>query len=175
MDPCTSARDLERSGRALCALAEGLPPETARWKPAPGSWSVLEVLNHLLDEERDDFRRRLDALLHRRGTPWPPIDPVGWSVSRKYNERDLGETLSAFAAEREASLAWLRELSVFDAAAGDPAQAALHPRLAELRAGDLLASWVAHDLLHLRQLTRLRFQHLEAAARPYRTEYAGSW
>jgi hypothetical protein len=132
-------------------------------------------VNHLLDEERDDFRRRLDGVLHRRGEPWPPIDPPGWCAARHYNERDLAESLAGFAAEREATLAWLRGLTAFDAGVHDPAQAALHPRLAELRAGDLLASWVAHDLLHLRQITRLRFRQLEAAAAPYRTEYAGSW
>ncbi len=38
--------------------------EQARWKPSPESWSMLEVVNHLYDEEKDDFRFRLDSLLH---------------------------------------------------------------------------------------------------------------
>ena len=57
------------------ALVQGVSDQQARWKPDPDSWSILEVLNHLLDEEREDFRVRLDYTLHRPGEPWPPIDP----------------------------------------------------------------------------------------------------
>ena len=42
-------------------------------------------------------------------------------------------------------------------------------------AGDLLASWLAHDLLHVRQLARLHWQYLTAAAKPFQTDYAGPW
>ena len=49
------------------------------------------------------------------------------------------------------------------------------PRFKGLRAGDLLASWLAHDYLHLRQIVRIRFARAEALAAPYSTAYAGSW
>ena len=71
-------RSLSASGAAIRELAKALSPEQARWRPAPGQWSVLEVLNHLCDEEREDFRQRLDLLLHHPGEPWPPVDPETW-------------------------------------------------------------------------------------------------
>jgi hypothetical protein len=47
-----------------------------------------------------------------------------------------------------------------------------HPGLGALRAGDLLAAWCAHDLLHLRQLANVRLALLEQDAAPYSLRYA---
>jgi len=46
--------------------------ELAVWKPAPGKWSILEVVNHLYDEEREDFRQRLELVLKDPALAWPP-------------------------------------------------------------------------------------------------------
>ena len=151
------------------ALARGISDRQARWKPDPDSWSLLEVVHHLLDEESQHFRVRLDYTLHRPGEPWPPIDPGGWVVERKYNEQDLGATREAFLSEREASLAWLREL---------PApnwEATYEAPWGPMAAGDLFAAWVAHDLLHMRQLVELHWAYTTAEVEPYRTQYAGTW
>src|SRR5215212_1808204 len=95
---------------AIAALARDVSDEQARWKPAADAWSLLEVVNHLYDEEREDFRTRLDYVLHRPGEPAPPIDPEGWVTARAYNQRDPRASLDAFLSEREASLEWLRGL-----------------------------------------------------------------
>ena len=76
------AARFQRQAEAIQALAVGAGAEQARWKPAPDSWSLLEVINHLDDEESEDFRARLDILLHRPEEPWPPTDPDGWVLSR---------------------------------------------------------------------------------------------
>ena len=151
------------------ALAQGVSDRQARWKPDPDTWSILEVVNHLLDEERHDFRVRLDYTLHRPGEPWPPIDPGGWVTERAYNQRDLGASLAQFLSERKASIAWLRALSTPDWDATYEAPWGL------IRAGDLFASWVAHDLLHLRQLVELHWAHATTELSPYRPDYAGEW
>jgi hypothetical protein len=123
----------------------------------------------LLDEEREDFRPRLDLILHHPGELWPPIDPGGWVTSRYYNTRDLGETAVALAAERAASVAWLRGLEAPHWAA------AQEMPWGTIRAGDLLASWVAHDLLHMRQLVELFYAYAIAQQAPYSVRYAGEW
>lgn len=169
MEPEAAARRLEATAKAIEALARGVDGEQARWKPAPEKWSILEVVNHLHDEEREDFRQRLDYTLHRPGERWPKIDPEGWVAARGYAERDLDESLDRFLAERRQSVEWLRGLESPDLDAVYE-----HPR-GRVSAGDLLAAWLAHDLLHVRQLARLRYQHLAAAAHPYRLEYAGEW
>jgi len=44
-------------------LTKDINTELAIWKPAPDKWSILEVVNHLYDEEREDFRQRLELVL----------------------------------------------------------------------------------------------------------------
>ena len=159
------AQDAER----VRALVQGILDQQARWKPDPHSWSMLEVINHLLDEEREDFRVRLDYTLHRPGEPWPPIDPGGWVTAREYNQRDLDASVAAYLSEREASIAWLRSLSPPDW------DATFEAPWGPISAGDIFASWVAHDLLHMRQLVELHWAYATAEMVPYRSDYAGEW
>lgn len=151
-------------------LLEGIGDEQARWKPAPDRWSLLEVINHLADEERFDFRRRIDFTLHRPDQPWPPIDPPRWVVERGYNERDLDGSLQDFLEERGRSLEWLDGLvNVRYEARYD------HPVLGPITVGDLLTSWLAHDMLHVRQMARLHYLYGRRVAGGFSAEYAGEW
>lgn len=160
---------LEKDAERIRLLVEGVPEDQGRWNPAPDSWSILEVVNHLCDEEREDFRTRLDIILHRPEEPWPAIDPQGWVTARKYNERDLGESLLEFLSERRASLAWLRGL-------GTPNwESEAHSKFGSMRAGDMFCAWVTHDQLHMRQLVELHRMYTERLAAPYSLEYAGPW
>lgn len=170
MDTESLVDKLETSREAIRALSVAVPAEQAHWKPSAGRWSILEVINHLYDEEREDFRVRLDITLRQPGATWPPIDPEGWVRERSYQRRDLLQSLQRFLSEREQSVQWLRSLS-------DPQwqMAHYHPRLGNLSAGDILAAWVAHDLLHLRQLTRLHYDFTGKLAKPFSARYAGGW
>jgi len=169
MNPEYLMQQLAAGMRRIPALVENVSDEQARWKPAPDSWSVLEVICHLLDEERCDFRPRLDHTLHQPGDPWPKIDPQGWVAERKYNERDLQESLQAWLAAREESLSWLKAFSSPDWTVAHEAP------FGEITAGDVFASWAAHDLLHARQLVELAWAYLQTQVEPYRTLYAGEW
>ena len=136
------------------SLLRDVPAEQAIWKPSPEKWSMLEVVNHLYDEEREDFRARLELTLKDPSEPWPPIDPPGWVTARKYGERELGPSLDSFLGEREKSLSWLKGLTA-------PHWENRHEVSGRARtAGDVIASWLAHDFLHIRQLTRLHWQYV---------------
>jgi hypothetical protein len=158
------------NGQAIAELVAAVDEEQARWKPTAGQWSILEVINHLCDEEREDFRTRLDLTLHQPQTDWPAIDPQGWVTSRAYNSRNLAGSLASFAREREASLIWLAGLE-----SPDWEISRRHPAGFTLRAGDLLASWLVHDTLHLRQLAELHYQYIQHLAAPYDVAYAGEF
>ncbi len=160
---------MRTNAAAIAALARDVTDTQARWKPSPEAWSLLEVVNHLYDEEREDFRTRIDYILHRPGEQTPPIDPAGWVTARAYNQRDPRESLDALLHERDASLKWLRGLH-------DPDwDAEYRAPWGVLRAGDLLAAWLAHDHLHLRQLNELHYAYLAQQAAPYSVAYAGDW
>jgi hypothetical protein len=151
------------------SLTLGISDEQARWKPDPQTWSILEVVNHLYDEEREDFRVRLDTILHHPDQPFPPINPTGWVTERGYNRRDLAQSVEDFLEERRKSLAWLKGLATPDW------QASVMAPFGQVSAGDMFAAWVAHDLLHLRQLIELHWAYTVHMADPYQVNYAGEW
>jgi hypothetical protein len=160
---------MNSNAQAIRALVAGCSDHQARWKPDAASWSVLEVINHLLDEEREDFSAHVDLVLHRRGEAWFGIDPEGWVTERAYNQRELEPSLDGFLAAREESLAWLRGLRQVNW------EVAYQAPFGVIRAGDILASWLAHDVLHMRQLVELKWAYLVQAVEPYGVRYAGGW
>jgi hypothetical protein len=157
------------------SLVHHVESEQAVWKPDAEQWSILEVINHLTDEEREDFRTRFDLLLNQPDAAWPSIHPSAWVTERSYNSRNLAESLETFLLERDKSITWLKGLASPDLEQPDLEQSHLHPPVGKVRAGDLLSSWVAHDLLHIRQLTRLHYQWTQHTAKPYTVTYAGDW
>jgi hypothetical protein len=165
----TLHQEFVHNAEVIRTLVVGLTPAEARFQPLPESWSVLEVICHLYDEEREDFRPRLDTILHRPAEKWAPIDPEGWVTTRRYNERDLSEALNGFLVERDKSLAWLRKLTVPNW------EAEYMAPFGVIRAGDMVASWVAHDMLHIRQLVELRYGRILSLTEPYAVRYAGEW
>lgn len=161
-------QDLAHAAGIIYSLMVEFPPEEARQRPAPGAWSALEVLGHLIEEERHDFRPRLEGVLFHPEQSWTPIDPASAPELAHYNQRNLDEVLSEFMRERERSVVWLDRIKeTADWEATYPAPSG------PIRAGDLLAAWVAHDTLHLRQLVELRYARQRRLAEPYRVDYAG--
>ncbi len=170
MSILSTQKQMEHQAEAIHALASGLTAEEIKWKPDPESWSVLEVLNHLVHEEVNDFRRYLEHIITLPNDPWPEFHPLENSADVEDPQQCLQERLASFQSEREKSLTWLGTLTDVDwDAEGDT------PWGGKMSAGDMLASWLAHDILHLRQLVELRYALTAAACQPYGVDYAGEW
>ena len=73
---------LETNRGVFESLVKNIGDEQAKWRPSPEKWSILEVVNHLYDEEREDFRQRLELVLKDTSQPFPKIDPRGWVTAR---------------------------------------------------------------------------------------------
>lgn len=173
VDPAEITRQLAAHRTVFDTLLRSGPPEWRTWRPGREHWCPLEIICHLLDEEREDFRARLAFVLEDPDRPMPPIDPQGWVEARAYMEQDFERTLDAFLAERDASVAWLRGL--LDQEQPPNWEAAYrHPKLGPLTARMFLVNWLAHDLLHLRQIVRRRHQFLEETS-GVAMDYAGEW
>lgn len=161
---------LSRNREVFRGLLDGLTQEEIMWRNAPGKWNLLEVVCHLCDEERDDFRTRVRLVLeHGASAELPPIDPEGWVLSRTYTEQDYQQKLREFMQEREDSITWLRSLQL-------PTwkNACTHPQFGPMSAEFFLANWLAHDMLHIRQILRLRYHYL-AQSMGDAILYAGEW
>lgn len=161
--------ELTNSTEMIRALLSGISQEEARRKPNPDSWSILEVVCHLHDEEVEDFRKHLNFILTRPAGEWHTIDPQGWVTARNYNQQDFEDMKEKFFAERKKSLEWLKGSS------GSDWNIRFQSKFGEMSAGLMFASWIAHDNLHLRQLVELRRHRIEVITRPWSITYAGDW
>jgi len=165
----TLYQELVNSTEMIRALLVGIDQDEARIKPNAESWSILEVVCHLCDEECEDFREHLDFILYRQNEEWHRIDPEGWVTERKYNEEKFTEMQEKFFVERGKSLDWLQELSAANW------ETTYTSQFGSMKAGDMFASWAAHDNLHIRQLVELRRNRIERIVKPYDIQYAGDW
>jgi hypothetical protein len=165
----TLYQELKNSTETIRTLLAGISQEEARVKPTPETWSLLEVTCHLYDEECEDFREHLDFILHRQNETWHTIRPTEWVVERKYNEQNFEEMRGKFFLERKQSLDWLTDLSNANW------DIAYTTKFGIMTAGDMFASWIAHDNLHIRQLVEVRRSRIEAITTPCAIDYAGDW
>jgi hypothetical protein len=161
---------LSVNAQAMRHLIETISPEQAQWKPDPETWSLQEVIEHLYNEERIDFRKHLKEMFSE--------PPQSWG---KYNSADYVtveswcQALDDFLTERDASIVWLKGLQSPDWDVATQASFGPEAEVLVLRAGDILTSWVAHDFLHLRQVNELLYAWNEKQAEPYSVQYAGGW
>ena len=139
------------------------------WKPSPEKWCLLEIVCHLYDEEREDFRARVAHTLQTPNDQLPPIDPAGWVSTRKYMEWNFEETVKKFLDEREKSIQWLIGLK-------NPQwkNAYQHPKFGSMSAEMFLSNWLAHDYMHIRQIVKLKFDYLKEISGE-KLNYAGEW
>lgn len=161
---------LENFGLHLPNSLRKLADEDASWKPPSQNWSILEIVCHLIDEEREDFRKRIELTLDNPQKMWPSINPELWAVDRSYNQRNFQEMLNELESERATSVKWLKGLDQ-----PNWYETYEHPHLGPIRAGDLVVSWVAHDQLHVRQIAKRKHEMINRDAGSFSSSYAGDW
>lgn len=169
MDHFSIITSLGRNKHIFKALLSGLSKEEYLWKSQPDKWCMLEIVCHLHDEEREDFRFRTKHILENPELVLPPIDPPAWVHERKYMDQDFEIVVEKFLTERQISLNWLQTLE-------SPKWENVHhhPKLGEMTAKMMLTNWLAHDYLHIRQITKVKFDHLQVQSKES-LSYAGVW
>lgn len=150
-------------------LLEPLSPDEYRWRPIETSWSLLEIVCHLYDEEREDFRARTELALRGGHGTFHSINPVGWVRERAYGRKDFVRVREQFLKERSRSVRWLRSLE-----APDWDAAFEHSELGRMSARKMLANWLAHDYHHIRQINVIRYAFLKEGSGED-LSYAGNW
>ncbi len=136
--------------RVIDGLIEGMSREDLAWKPAPGRWSINEVLMHLAHVEENCFVRRSKAMLEE-------VDPV----LEPYNTEDFTSADWGFNGDGLVALAQLRDLrrGILDLLETEPAttgdRTGIHKELGRVTLAELLNEWAFHDLGHVRQITEI--------------------
>jgi len=155
---------LRRTPAALHALLWDVPDSWARGTEGPDTWSPFDIVGHLIHGERTDWIARTEILLaHGETRPFTPFDRLAqFEASRG---KTLHELLDTFAGLRAANLIRLESLEL---TAEDLERRGRHPELGPCTLGELLATWVAHDLSHIAQIARVMGRQYTAAVGPWR-------
>jgi len=150
---------LSRTPAALDAFLRGLPEVWTRSNEGENTWSPFEVVGHLIHGERTDWMPRARMILEVGETrPFEPFDR--WGHVRECEGKSLEQLLDEFARSRLQNLNALRALNLQPE---DMARRGRHPALGVVTLSQLLATWAAHDLTHLHQISRVcSYQYREA-------------
>jgi hypothetical protein len=148
----------------LDALLRGKSDAWLHARKKPDAFSPVDVLGHLIHAEHTDWIPRVRMILSQGDSrPFEPFDRFGFH--NLIANKPIGELLDLFAASRKECLQALSDLKVGDAELG---LYGLHPELGRVTIGELLATWVAHDLGHIAQIVKTMAGEYREAVGPWK-------
>jgi hypothetical protein len=154
---------LSRTPSTLKALLLDLPESWISRNEGDGTWSVFGVVGHLIHGERTDWIPRAKRILQYGLTKaFEAFDRT--AQDRESVGKSLQELLEEFSRLR---LQNLNELNGLKLGSGDLEKQGRHPTLGVVTLSQLLATWVAHDLTHLHQISRIMAHQYRNAVGPW--------
>jgi hypothetical protein len=154
---------LSRTPVALDALLRDLPETWTLRNEGERSWTAFDVVGHLIHADRTDWIPRAKVILQFGDTqPFPAFDRRGYI--RESQGKSLSHLLDEFAQVRSEKLDELRALDLRPA---DLERHGRHPALGLVTLSELLATWAAHDLTHLHQISRIMAHQYRQAVGPF--------
>lgn len=139
---------LSATPATLRSMLAGLSSEWTREADDPDSWSAYDVVGHLIHGEETDWIPRARIILAQGDdVTFEPFDR--FAQFERSKGRTLSELLDRFERLRAENLEILRRL---DPTAEQLGLKGMHPELGEVDLAQLLATWVVHDLNHIRQI-----------------------
>jgi uncharacterized damage-inducible protein DinB len=133
------------------ALA-GVPKRLLAWRPAPGKWSIHEIVCHLRDAERLGYLYRYERIVAEENPRLPNVEPDRLALERQYGRMSFRETLQDWRAARKASLAILKKVK-----ADQWARVGTHELYGPLSLEEVLRRQaVTNDEVHLIQIEHIK-------------------
>jgi hypothetical protein len=155
---------LERTPGALRALLGGLPEAWTLPNEGPETFSAFDNVGHLIHGERTDWIPRARIILAQgESRTFEPYDR--FAQYRESRGKTLAQLLDEFARLRAENLATLRGWRLGER---ELALEGEHPELGTVTLRQLLATWVAHDLGHIAQTSRVMAKQYREAVGPWR-------
>jgi uncharacterized damage-inducible protein DinB len=137
--------------RATVACIESLiaqrGAETLNRSPAPGKWSVRDILSHLADCEIV-FAFRLRQALAEDHHVIQPFDQDAWAAT--YGQNDAAQALTVFSVVRQWNVALIQGMS-----AADLTRTVNHPERGEMTVQVVVDTMAGHDINHLGQIEKI--------------------
>jgi hypothetical protein len=140
---------LAAAPKKLGHLLKGVSPAKARQRPAPGKWSISEIVAHVGDAELvGGYRIRM--ILGAPGTPIQAFDQDDWAAALEYQKRDVHKSFEQFRALREANLRLLKSLTP-----DQWKQSGMHAERGEESIETIVRMFAGHDINHRLQIERI--------------------
>lgn len=153
---------LERTPRVLDVLLSGLS-DTWTMGGDQENWSPYHVVGHFIHGEKTDWMPRIRIILSDRDDKaFEPFDRFAQFVESK--NRPLPELLAEFENLRSQNLGELKGLDVEN----NLEQTGIHPALGTVTLRQLIATWVVHDLNHLKQVVKFMACKYDAEVGPWK-------
>jgi hypothetical protein len=155
---------LARTPATLDELLRGLPDGWIAANEGGETWSPFDVIGHLIHGERTDWMPRARIILeHGEARTFVKFDRFAQFAASE--GRTLASLLDELAALREENL---RELAALGLTNADLDRRGRHPELGVVTLRQLLATWVAHDLDHVVQISRVLARQYSDEVGPWR-------
>jgi len=155
---------LERTPPALEHFLQGLSAAWTTENEGPDTWSVRDVLGHLIHGEDTDWIPRAKIILEQgEDRVFDPFDR--FAQFSRFSDWPIDRLLGRFTGARAENLATLKNWNL------TPAQLSLrgrHPDLGVVTLSELLATWAVHDLNHLAQIARVMAKRCAADVGPWK-------
>jgi len=162
--PERSIEILQRTPATLNTLLRGLSAPWLFANEGPETWSPYNVVGHLIHGEETDWIPRLKIILERgESRPFDPFDRTAFFEKSK--GKTLDELLDTFVELRAKNLQILNEINL---KSSDFDRKGTHPAFGVVTLRQLLATWVVHDLGHIRQIVRVLAKQYTEAVGPWK-------
>jgi DinB family protein len=159
---------LKRTPAALNVLLRDLPQSWTHHNEGGGTWTVFDVVGHLIHAEHTDWLPRANMILeYGESRAFEPFDRG--AHAQEIQGKSLPQLLDEFTCVRSENLGKLHALNPGPA---DLARRGRHPALGIVTLAQLLATWAAHDLTHLHQISRIMACQYREAVGPW-SRYLG--
>ena len=154
---------LARTPSALSALLRDLPDGWIFTNEGDGTWTVYDVIGHLVHTERGNWLPRAQLILNSgESKAFQPLDR--WAAARGGRSAPLSQLLDDFAGLRSKNL---EEIRAWNLQPDDLNRRGIHPNLGPVTLSELLSTWAAHDITHLHQISRILAHQYRAAVGPF--------
>jgi hypothetical protein len=154
---------LSRTPAVLNTLLGDLPETWTLRNEGDNTWSAFDIVGHLIHGERTDWMPRTRTILQSgEAQTFEPFDR--WGHVRESQGKSLGQLLEEFAGLRSGNLSELRAMNLRQE---DLERRGRHPALGVVTLSELLATWAAHDLTHLHQISRVMAHQYREAVGPW--------
>ncbi len=154
---------LERTPHVLIQLTKNLSADWTMNNEGGETWSVFDVIGHLIHGEKTDWIARMEIIL----SDGPKKEFKTFDRFAQFEEskgKSLEQLLNEFLAARELNLT---KLKGFNLTENDFNKTGIHPKFGAVTLSQLIAAWTVHDLDHISQISRIMAKQYKEQSGPW--------